>query len=183
MKKGNNSYLLHTTASRGSDANHEANQGHWAVAVAWSRFLQGQTVPLKGNWILERSGGFWMRWVTATVARRQWGSVLGEWMQVKGSRFFQLFWKYFNTLPLIQLSGAKQQIKTQLPYKPSSTRQNFKWGKWSSLVAVVKDPTLSLLWHRSDPWLGNFCMPQAQQNRKRRNPILGKGWRHTASKG
>ena len=26
----------------------------------------------------------------------------------------------------------------------------------------VKDPALSLLWYRFDPWSGNFCMPQEQ---------------------
>ena len=43
----------------------------------------------------------------------------------------------------------------------------------SSLVAQwVKDPALSLLWlwlqlwHGFDPWPRNFCMPQAQPERK-----------------
>ena len=39
----------------------------------------------------------------------------------------------------------------------------------------VKDPVLSrpqlrsLLWHRFDPWPGNFHMPQAQPKRKKQN--------------
>ena len=36
----------------------------------------------------------------------------------------------------------------------------------SSLEAYrTKDPVLSLLWGRSDPWLGNFCMLWLQQNK------------------
>ena len=43
---------------------------------------------------------------------------------------------------------------------------------WSSLVAQwVKDPVSLLwlgllLWHGSDPWPGNFCMPWAQPKKK-----------------
>ena len=45
---------------------------------------------------------------------------------------------------------------------------NFKRCGSSLVVQQVKDPVLpllwlrSLLWHRFDPWPGNFCMPQAQ---------------------
>ena len=31
---------------------------------------------------------------------------------------------------------------------------------------VVKDPVLSMLWCRFDPWPGNFCMPQVQTTKK-----------------
>ena len=31
---------------------------------------------------------------------------------------------------------------------------------------AVKDPVLSLPWHRFDPWPGNFCMPQVQPKKK-----------------
>ena len=33
---------------------------------------------------------------------------------------------------------------------------------------AVKDPVLSLLWRRFDPWSGNFCMPctGAQKNQQ-----------------
>ena len=49
----------------------------------------------------------------------------------------------------------------------------------SSLVAQqVKDPALSLLWlwlwHRFDPWPGNFLMPQVWPGKKKRiNPTKG----------
>ena len=37
----------------------------------------------------------------------------------------------------------------------------------SSLVAEgVKDPVLSLPWHRFDPWPGNFCMLKARPKKK-----------------
>ena len=46
--------------------------------------------------------------------------------------------------------------------------------KGSSLVAQqYKDPMFSLLWvqsllwHRFNPWSGNFCMPQAWQKKKK----------------
>ena len=39
----------------------------------------------------------------------------------------------------------------------------------------VKDLALSLLWLRSDPWLRNFCMPQAWPKKKVKTIIYGKG--------
>ena len=33
---------------------------------------------------------------------------------------------------------------------------------------VLKDPALSLLWRRFDPWPRNFCMPQARSKRKKK---------------
>ena len=39
---------------------------------------------------------------------------------------------------------------------------------WSSLVAQqVKDLALSPLWHGFDPWPWNFCMPQAQPEKRK----------------
>ena len=32
----------------------------------------------------------------------------------------------------------------------------------------VKDPVLSLLWRRFDPWPGNFCVPTAGQKKKKK---------------
>ena len=32
----------------------------------------------------------------------------------------------------------------------------------------VKDLELSLLWHRFNPWPGNFCMSQVSQKRKKK---------------
>ena len=33
----------------------------------------------------------------------------------------------------------------------------------------VKDPVLLLLWHRFDPWPGNFCMPWARPKKKKKD--------------
>ena len=38
----------------------------------------------------------------------------------------------------------------------------------SSLVMMVKDSALSLLWLGFDPWPGNFCMLQAQPKKKKK---------------
>ena len=35
----------------------------------------------------------------------------------------------------------------------------------------VKDPVLSLLWRRFDPWPGNFHMPQARPKKKVKNKL------------
>ena len=37
---------------------------------------------------------------------------------------------------------------------------------------AVKDPALSLLWYRFDPWPGNFCTPSAQPKRKEKKRIF-----------
>ena len=62
-------------------------------------------------------------------------------------------------------------------------KEKKKKGKksWSSLVAQqVKDLALSLLWfwlllwHRFDPWLGNFCRPigVAKKEEKRKKILI-----------
>ena len=33
----------------------------------------------------------------------------------------------------------------------------------------VKDPVLSLLWYKFDPWLGNFCLPRLQSKKPNKN--------------
>ena len=43
---------------------------------------------------------------------------------------------------------------------------------WSSLVAQwVKDLALALLWHRFDPWLRSFWMPQVQPKKKKKSVV------------
>ena len=39
-------------------------------------------------------------------------------------------------------------------------------GRSSLAVQGAKDLVLSLMWHRFDPWPGNFCMPQMQPEKK-----------------
>ena len=40
------------------------------------------------------------------------------------------------------------------------------------MVQWVKDPALSLLWHRFDPWDGNFHVPWAETKRKKKSKIV-----------
>ena len=47
------------------------------------------------------------------------------------------------------------------------TVMNLNCSYWSSLVVQqVKDPALSLLGHRFDPWPENFHMPWAKSKKK-----------------
>ena len=39
----------------------------------------------------------------------------------------------------------------------------------------VKDPTLSLLWHRFDSSPGNFCMPWVWPRKKKKKGMSGRG--------
>ena len=50
----------------------------------------------------------------------------------------------------------------------------FAIERHSHVARQVKDPALSLLWHRFDPWLRNFCMswvwPKGKFKKKKRKP-------------
>ena len=61
-------------------------------------------------------------------------------------------------------------------YKHGEKNMQLK-DEGSSLVAQqVKDPALSLLWHRFDPWPGNFRMlwawPKKKKKKKKNHKVL-----------
>ena len=59
------------------------------------------------------------------------------------------------------------------PLSASAVGRSRRTIYWSSLVAYwLRIWCLSLLWCRSDPWPGNFCMLWAQPKREREKDLL-----------
>ena len=75
-----------------------------------------------------------------------------------------------------QLKSQMQKIKVRERGKKRKGKQKTAKVQSSHVTQRVKDPPLSLqwlkslMWHRLNPWLGNFCIPwiwpKTKQNKK-----------------
>ena len=83
-------------------------------------------------------------------------------------RFIRVTCKAFFTLPTLRPYPGRvnQNFCAWVPYISSCPHVILKGSQEFPGGLVVKDPALSLLWRRFDPWPGNFHMLQLQPKPK-----------------